>query len=205
MEVIASAPKPYTSAVTFEFRNMTSELFNFVRHAVFKDDAILAVDTITFGAYDGSMESEMVSSRIGQLPIRGDGDTATFSLSVHASTDKSSLTWVTSTDIVCTSGNAKIVHYRTPEEKALAAHDSGFLLIPLHPGQQANMTFVARRSTAREATRWVSCHTKATMETRTMTIENTGALDAVEALKSALRRSLERLQLLAHNIHGEST
>lgn len=198
-----------TNATTFTFTGISSPLFNYVRHAIFKDVNVLAVDTVTFIQYDGPLESEMVSHRIGQLPLRflhtaTDRDVVTFEINVVASSSsvKCGVTWVTSQDIVCTSGNAEVVHYRSEKERDIGKKDTGFLLIPLQPDQRVHVTFTARVSNGREGTRWVSCHTTTKVDPFRITIETTGAITPREALKESLSATRDRLRRLSGSLDG---
>lgn len=187
----------------FGFEGIDVETFSALRHALFKDVPILAVDTVTFHKYDGIIESEMVSHRIGQLPVRfasdNDQQTAIFEIDVIAPADgKAGITWVTSRDVICKTKNAHVVHYRSEAEASIALHDKGFLLIPLHPGQRALITFEARVSTGREATRWASVFVAAKLEpSMELTVETTGAVTPQEALKLACRVTVTRLEALS--------
>ena len=202
MSVFVSAEDDVTNAVEFQFLRISQSLFNVLRHAVFKDVRVLGVDTVTFLEYDGPLESEMVSHRIGQLPLRFthrapfDATEASFEICVHAppASTKRGLTWVTSTDVVCTAGDAEVVHYRSTKEQAVAADDKGFMLVPLHPGQRLHVKIQARVSTGREAARWVSCHVRARTEPYRLRVETTGAITAREAMTLALRETLHRLR-----------
>ena len=202
----ADAPQEVSGGTCFTFPTLKSaSVFNLIRHAAFKDVAVLATDTVTFLQYDGPLEPEMISHRIGQLPLRfragSKAAVATFSIDVVSDTKKSGITWVTSADVTCASGDAEVVHYRTPAEKALATSDAGFLIAPLHPGQRMKISFVGRVSTGREATRWVSCHCALqTAPVFALKIETTGAVEPREALKMALQCTADRLQRLADNL-----
>ena len=206
MKVVADSANEITGSICFHFSGISPSLFNLIRHAVFKDVRVLAVDTVTFHQYDGALEPEMVSHRIGQLPLRyvdtaSVATTAVFSIDVIADTTKCGLTWVTSKNVVCTSGNAEVVHYRTPAEERLASGDDGFLLVPLHPGQRLKVTFAARVSTGREATRWLSTHCAPRVQPSfSLKIETTGATDPTTALKTALQCTATRLQRLADDM-----
>ena len=212
MQVCAEAPHEVTGSTCFSFPMLkNASLFNLIRHAVFKDVAVLATDTVTFLQYDGPLEPEMVSHRIGQLPLRfthasasasaSSTVAATFAIDVIADTKKCGIIWVTSADVTCTSGDAEVVHYRSPAERAIASSDAGFLIAPLHPGQRIKISFVARVSTGREATRWVSCHcAPQTQPVFALKIETTGATDAHTALKTALQCTAARLQRLADDL-----
>lgn len=197
-----------TNGVEVTFYDITQSMHNFLRHALFKDVPILAVDTVTFVQYDGPLESEMISHRIGQLPVRlvhGDTEstTATFSVEVVAPPhdEKCGLMWITSDKVVCTSENAHVVHYRSAAEKSMSKYDTGFLLAPLHPGERLQLTFSARVSTGREATRWVSCFIKPSMDPFRLYIETTGAITPREALRAALQTSIERLHRLTRDLN----
>ena len=197
---------PVVGSKTFHFRDINESMFNLVRHALFKDVPVLAADTVTFIQYDGPLEPEMVSHRIGQLPLRctdGASLVATFELNKFAEVAKSGLTWLTSTDIRCTSGNAEIVHYRSDRERRLASGDDGFLIVPLHPGQRLHLTFTARVSTGREATRWVS--TACTPKFRPhyhITVETTGSITPAAAMKAALQDIIKKLNGLNTVVAG---
>ena len=209
MKVHADAPHDVTNSTCFSFPDLTStSVFNLIRHAVFKDVHVLATDTVTFLQYDGALEPEMISHRVGQLPLRfiahkaaAATTTATFSIDVTADTKKCGIVWVTSADIKCTSGNAEVVHYRTLRERELAAGDTGYMIAPLHPGQRMQITFAARVSTGREATRWVSCHCAPRVHPGfALHIETTGAVEPRAALQLALQCTVDRLQRLADNL-----
>ena len=203
-------------SVCFHFLGpkINASLFNLLRHALFKDVAVLAVDTVTFIKYDGPLEPEMISHRIGQLPLifltrqtsaddaGGVGGAspptgATFEISAVSGTDKSGLTWITSSDVTCTSGDARVVHYRSEHERALASSDTGFLIAPLHPGQQIHVKFTARVSSGREATRWISTHCVPKLDPNFhVTVETTGAVSPADALRQALQSTIKKLQCL---------
>lgn len=206
MKFRADCADPVFGSVVFYFEGIDYSLFNTVRHALFNDVPVLAPDTVTFIQYDGPLEPEMVAHRIGQLPLRilptaAGGDVAdseyVFCIDKKADTSKAGIVWVTSKDIACVTGNAEVVHYRTDAEEALAAHDRGFLLLALHPGQRVHVTFRGRVSTGREATRWVSSHVAARTDPGfSMRVETTGAVSPPEALKLALKTTLDRLKRL---------
>ena len=203
MKFRADAADPVFGSVTFHFDGIDYSLFNTIRHALFNDVPVLAPDTVTFIQYDGPLEPEMVSHRIGQLPLRivdaptKDDDSYIFSIHKEADTKKAGIIWVTSKDIKCETDNAEVVHYRTDEEAKLAEKDDGFLIAALHPGQRLHVTFKARVSTGREATRWVATHCSAqTDPTFRMRVETTGAISPPHALQKALQCTLSRLRRL---------
>lgn len=208
MNIRVSETDDVTGAVEFTFEGISQSLFNVTRHAVFKDVPVLGVDTVTFIEYDGPLESEMVSHRIGQLPLQfthtapSDATEATFEINIRAPppSTKCGLTWVTSADITCVDGTARVVHYRSDAETRLAPEDKGFMLVPLHPNQRIHVTFKARVSTGREAARWVSCHVRARPDPFRLRIETTGAITPREALRGAYGSTLKRLRNLANNL-----
>ena len=208
MRICEEITDKVSGSIEFTFSGVTASLFNLTRHAVFKDVPVLAADTVTFRQYDGPLEPEMISHRFGQLPLRfvatggaAKETTAEFTIDVVADTKKCGLTWVTSRDVVCSRGEAEVVHYRTPEEEAIACNDAGFLLVPLHPGQRIKATLHARVSTGREATRWVSTHCAPSVHPEfALKIETNGAITPKEALKHALQCTIDRLQRLADDV-----
>lgn len=206
--MIVEAVDDVTGAMTVQLSGIIQSMHNFLRHALFKDVPTLGVDTVTFIQYDGPLESEMVSHRLGQLPVRVlhtaplDTTAATFCINVVAPprTEKSGITWVTSADVVCTSENAEVVSYRSAAEREIAARDTGYLLVPLHPGERVHVTFTARVSTGREAARWVSCFIKPSLSPFRLYIETTGAVTPREALHRALQTSIKHLRALAADL-----
>ena len=205
MHITVESADSVVGSARFHFHDVDGSMFNLIRHALFKDVPVLAADTVTFIQYDGPLEPEMVSHRIGQLPLQFvvgatpvGSSVATFELNKVADVKKSGLTWLTSHDIKCVTGNAEIIHYRSHEEKRLASGDGGFLLVPLHPGQRLHLTFLARVSTGREATRWVSTYCIPKFEPHLhMVVETTGAITPVAAMKAALGDIIQKLHKLS--------
>jgi hypothetical protein len=165
------------AAASVRLTNTSTEIANAIRHALMKDVCVAAVSSVTFVAYDGPLEAELIAHRFGQLPIAlvdtddasslwrgGGGDAAAdagaiATLSVHVVNDGPALRWVTSRDIECTAGRVRIVHYRSAEEADTAAaargHDVGFLVCPLHAGQTLHATAAVVVGSARTRdTRW---------------------------------------------------
>lgn len=150
-----------TGAMCVRLSNVGLPLTNALRHALYKDVPVLAVAEVTLLFYDGPLEAELLALRLGQLPIAplldaaGTSphvDSAVFEINVSGELDR--LTRVLSTAATCTTGNARIVHYRSDAERALACHDDGFVLAYLHPRQRLHCKFVARIGTGRTGTRW---------------------------------------------------
>lgn len=183
-------------------------LMNVIRHSIYADVPVYATNVVTFIQYDGPLEVELISHRIGQLPIRLKDDSACssttstepiqFRIEVLTDPEKAKLTWVTSKHVFCPSGRAEVVHYRSEDEEARACKDEGFLLCPLHAGQRLVATFTATVDTAREATRWNSCHptvrpVPGTDDSFDLTIQTTGAVKAKDAFMHALSCIEKRL------------
>lgn len=194
---------------TFTLTGFDVALTNVLRHALYADVDVYAPDTVTFIQYDGPLEPELIAHMIGQLPLRRTDDVhddvpVTFAVDVQTDASTPSLTWVSSVDFTCTSGNAEIVHFRSDKERAAAFADTGFLLCPLHAGQRFVATFTATLNNGRHGTRWNSVHPIVRpllcddAETTTPTsfeliIQTTGAITPTNALRAALKVVLQRV------------
>lgn len=193
--------------MTVRLSGVDAGLLCAIRHALLMDVRVYAADTVTFIKYDGPLESEYISLRLGQLPIvalDGDGipEDATASFELDAATDPSTpkLTWLTSVDVKCTAGRAAVVHYRSEDEAARAGHDTGFLICPLHAGQRVHVRFTACAGTGRRGVRWKSVHvTQRTLvegDAYELDIETTGAIAPERAWMQALRALRSRLDAM---------
>ena len=145
---------------TYVMDGISMKARNLLRQALMADVACLGTGEVEFQLYDGPIEATVVALRCGQLPIRliGQADstppagtTATFRVDVTATAPRQ---WVMSTDFVCTSGNAEIVHHRSDRERKAARFDKGYHVFPLRQGQVARLVLRVRVSTGREHTRW---------------------------------------------------
>ena len=198
---------------SFVFSDVDVSIVNVIRHSLYADVPVLAANTVTFIQYDGPLEPELIAHRIGQLPLRfrtdrtsaDEGDdglrprpsSAVFRVDVQTDASVPGLVWVTSNDVVCVTGDAEVVHYRSKAEKAAAFADAGFPLCPLHAGQRFVATFFADVGTGRKATRWSSVHPiirpRDDGSTFDVVIQTTGAIGPPVALKRALEAVMTRL------------
>lgn len=204
MRITVSTLRPEFAEVVLE--GVDTDMVNVIRHGLYQDVPVLAVDYIDFHEYDGDIPSSNIAHRIGQLPLRfTDGkapedetrSTATLSIDFVTSGVKPRLQWITSMDVTCKDGSAEVVHYRSPEEAARASRDTGFKLCPLQTGQRFRATLHARVDTARKHTRWNSilpivCPIDDT--TFRLKIHTTGAITAEAALKHVLKMAATRFR-----------
>jgi DNA-directed RNA polymerase subunit L len=163
--------------VVVEHMGLDVSLMNVLRHALYADIPVLAIDTVAFEGYNGPLETETIAHHFGYMPIRwnaaGDvpppGAMAVFTVNAKADPEGTRVRWVTSEEAVCTRhvvdqpdgqvtaaavlaagpGDPRPVSYRTAEEAALAKYDNGYKLCPLLPGQELRARAVAVTGTAR--------------------------------------------------------
>jgi hypothetical protein len=162
------------AAASLRVSNTTTDEAIALRHALQKDVVVAAVNSVTFLAYDGPLEAEIVAHRFGQLPIAlcdtddasslwngsaGVNDSSSpphdiATLEVAVTNSGAELMWVTSHDITCPRGRVRICHYRSDAERR-AARDVGFLVCPLLAGQtlRASASVVIGSARTRDA-RW---------------------------------------------------
>ncbi len=184
----------------FILSGVSSHVVNVVRHALFADVPVLAADVVGVDQYNGVLDIEVVNLRLGQLPIRPTDPHDMFTpieFTINVETDPAvpRLTWVCSKDVVCPSGRAQVVHYRSDHEASLATKDRGHPICPLHQGQKLALRFVTKRGTGREGTRWNSVRPAVlpTPDGAEITVETTGACTPREAMKAALQSIRTRL------------
>ena len=166
--------------------NIKPCIANMMRHALFADVTVQAVDTVTFLQYNGPIESCIVAHRFGQLPIKGDGDIE-FQLCMHASID-TPLTWAMSGDIIGAEGRLT---------------DNQFLMVPLMAGQVVHVKCKTRAGTGREHTRWNSVFPAMQKQddgTYMFIIETTGAIEPLLAWESAKNATLDLMDRLLSSI-----
>lgn len=197
-------------AADVTLNGVDTDFVNVVRQGLLLDVPILAMDSIDFHEYDGDIPSSTIAHRIGQLPLRFRREfasrappelheTAVFSIDIVADSSRPRLTWIRSTDITCVSGDAEIVHYRSPEEAGRACKDKGFMVVPLQAGQRLKATLYAKVMTSRFHPRWNSVHVVVMpAESRDdefrLKIETTGAVSAEGAFLHVLQTAEKRLR-----------
>ena len=173
----------------WRLENADLPLRNLVRHALFADVHIQAVDRVSFYEWSGPIERSIVALHLGQLPVRGHDDLV-FEVRKRAD-DRAPLTWVTSDDIFGDEG--RIARQATP-----------FLIAPLLAGQALHCMCSTRMSTGREHTRWNSVfpivlHDDDTSDTNgcTMIVETTGSLSPEEAWTKAITTSANHFDAIS--------
>jgi hypothetical protein len=159
---------PCDAAAALRLSATSTATANALRHALLKDVCVAAMDHVTLHVYDGPLEPELVAHRFGQLPVAlldtdnarrvldsdGSGDDVVATFDVDVTNTGRELLWVTSHDLTCTRGRARIVHYRSAEEEDVA-RGVGFLVCALHPKQRLRATAAVKLGTARtHGTRW---------------------------------------------------
>ncbi len=177
-----------------------------VRHALFADVEVQAVDRVTFHAWDGLVESSLIAHRMGQLPIMG-LTPLTFELKFKAP-DNAPLTWVTADHI--TNDGGRVVR---------GGSDGPFLLVPLLAGQRVHVTCTTSLGSGRRKATWNSVFPVVKVEDEerdntnekdaldaksstttlafTVTVETTGACTPGEAMQRALTAALHTFTHIA--------
>lgn len=188
----------------FVVGGVDSHVVNSLRHALFADVPVLAADMVGVDAYNGVLDIEVVNLRLGQLPIRPHDPTDVhtpieFTLSVETDPSVPRLTWVCSQDVVCPSGRAHIVHYRSDHEAALAFKDRGHPICALHQGQKLALRFVTKLGTGRDGTRWSSVRPSVVPVAygAEISVQTTGACTPREAMRAAIASICRRLRKYA--------
>ena len=163
-------------------------LRNLVRHALFADVNVQAVDRVSFYEWSGPIERSIVALHLGQLPIQGE-DGLVFEVRKRADDDKP-LTWVTSDDIY--GDNGRVARQETP-----------FLIAPLLAGQSLHCMCSTRMSSGRERTQWNSVfpillHDEETGANGcTVIVETTGSLTPEEAWTKAIAASARNFDAIS--------
>ena len=190
---------------TWRVEGADTSMRTLVRHALFADVAVQAVDRVTFHAWSGLVESSLVAHRMGQLAVRG-LEPLSFELKFSAPAD-APLTWVTTEHI--TGDGGRVVRGggdRLNTEEPL-------LLIPLLAGQRVHLTCTTSLGSGRRKATWNSVFPivrvvgeeevaaaaggKAAVlspQPFTVTVETTGACTPVEAMTRALTTSIATLK-----------
>ncbi len=166
--------------------NADLPLRNLIRHALFADVGVQAVEKVSFLEWSGPIERSIVALHLGQLPVRGD-DELVFEINKQAEEGKP-LTWVTSDDIHGDKGR-------------IVRQDRPFLIAPLLAGQKLHCVCKTRLSTGRERTQWSSVFPVLRHDEDgdgcTVIVETTGALTPEEAWIRALLQTLGFFNQLA--------
>jgi hypothetical protein len=168
---------------TWKFYGLDSSMRTLVRHALFADVPVQAVEKVTFLHWDGLVESSLIAHRMGQLPITGLAP-LTFELNFKAPTD-APLSWATTEHI--TGDDGRVV-------RGIGPTSGGFLLVPLLAGQHVHLVCTTSLGTGRKRATWNSAFPVVNVITPkefALVVETTGACTAKEALTSALQSSLD--------------
>jgi hypothetical protein len=168
---------------TWKFTGLDPSMRTLVRHALFADVPVQAVEKVTFLHWDGLVESSLIAHRMGQLPITG-LEPLTFELNFKAPAD-APLSWATTEHI--TGDEGRVV-------RGIGPTSGGFLLVPLLAGQQVHLVCTTSLGTGRKRATWNSAFPVVQVISSrefTLSVETTGACTANEALTRALQSSLE--------------
>ena len=168
---------------TWKFAGLDASIRTLVRHALFADVPVQAVEKVTFLHWDGLVESSLIAHRMGQLPVTG-LEPLTFELNFKAPAD-APLTWATTEHI--TGDEGRVV-------RGISPTSAGFLLVPLLAGQHVHLVCTTSLGTGRRRATWNSAFPVVSVISPSeflITVETTGACTAKEALTRALQSSLD--------------